>query len=316
LRVVSEAQSSQLATPSLAFEAVRDAFIALADGSAVANPVAAGLGPKEGTEFAVKSGCVKGANVVGAKIGSYWAGNETLGLPRHASTVFLLDPRTGHIEWAVEAGALNGWRTAAANAVAASVLARPDSRIVSVIGAGHQAEYEIRALCERFEVERVLIASRSRDRAEALASIVKPHVGVTVEFAELDEACRRADILVTVTPARAPLFDASLVRSGTHVAAMGTDRIGKQELPVSLLHNARLFADFPPQSRVIGEFQHVAGEIDSGRLEVTAIGDVLRGVAAGRIDEEEITVFDSSGVAIQDLMVASRIVGLMERNAP
>ena len=115
---------------------------------------------------------------------------------------------------------------------------------------------------------------------------------------------------MTVTPSRAALFDAKLIRPGTHVAAMGSDSKGKQEIPVELLRAASLFADFPQQSRVIGEFQHVAAELDAGSKTVTAIGDVLRGAAKGRQSRDEITVFDSSGVSIQDLLVASRIVEL------
>jgi ornithine cyclodeaminase/alanine dehydrogenase-like protein (mu-crystallin family) len=308
LKIITEAQSAAVASASLAFDAVREAFIALADGSAVVNPVAGGAGTKEGSTFGVKSGSVPGLGIVGAKIGSYWPGNEAFGLPCHDSTVFLLDPQTGRIRYAVAASTLNGWRTAAANAVAASVLARQDSRTLSVIGAGHQAEFEVRSLCERMNFERVLIASRSTDRAEALVAEVKRHVSATVRASSAEEACRQADILVTVTPSRQPLFDAGWIRPGTHVAAMGTDRKGKQEIPVELLRKASLFADLPEQSRTIGEMQHVAADIDAGKLRITAIGDVLRGNAPGRRTDEEITLFDSSGVAIQDLFVAQRVV--------
>jgi ornithine cyclodeaminase len=313
MKIITAAEVSGVAGPATAFAAVRDAFIALADGSAVLNPVASGAGTKEGTGFGIKSGSVKGRDIVGAKIGSYWAGNESYGLPCHDSTVFLLDPRTGRIEYAVEAGNLNGWRTAAADAVAASVLARPDSRTVSVIGAGHQAEYDIRALCDCMKIEQVLVVSRSPERAQALVDAVKPNVSAQVSAAGLEEACRRADILVTVTPSRKPLFDAGLIKPGTHVAAMGADHYGKQEVPVELLRKARLFADFPTQARTLGELQHVAADIDAGRVAVTAIGDVLRGAAHGRRNDDEITVFDSSGVAIQDLLVAHRVVELLQR---
>jgi ornithine cyclodeaminase len=310
LKIIPEAQSSKLANARLAFEAVKAAYIALADGSAVVNPVVGGSGTKEGSTFGVKSGSVPGLGIVGAKIGSYWPGNEAQGLPCHASTVFLLDPATGRIRYAIEASALNGWRTAAGNAVAASVLARPDARTLSVIGAGHQAEFEVQALREIFQFDRVLIASRSKERAQALATEVKKSARGTVQAVGAEEACRAADILVTVTPSRQPLFDAAWVRPGTHISAMGADRKGKQELPPELLRKASLFADYPAQSRVIGELQHVASELEAGSLKLTAIGDVLRGTAPGRRSAEEITVFDSSGVAIQDLLVAQRIVEL------
>ncbi len=312
MKIIHEAQAAELASAALAFEAVKAAFIALADGSASVLPVVMSSGSREGAGWGIKSGSVKALDIFGAKIGAYWAGNEKLGLPCHSSTVLLLDAQTGKVAYAVEADRLNGWRTAAADAVAASVLARPDSRTLSMIGAGHQAEYEVRSLCEcpGLKIEKVLIASRSRERAAALVAAVKPVVHAAVQAASIEEACREADILVTVTPSRAALFDARLIKPGTHVAAMGSDSKGKQEIPVELLRASSLFADFPQQSRVIGEFQHVAAELDSGSKHMTAIGDVLRGAAKGRQGRDEITVFDSSGVSIQDLLVASRIIEL------
>jgi ornithine cyclodeaminase len=312
MKVLREAQSATLVDADLAFAAVKAAFIALTDGSASVYPVVNGSGMGEGQHWTIKSGSVKGVDVVGAKIAVYWAGNDKLGIPCHSSTVFLLDPQTGRMEFAVEAHGLNGWRTAAADAVAASVLARPDSRTVAVIGAGNQAAYEIRALCacKAFKVERVLVTSRSRARAEALVAALKVHVRADVQATGVEEACRNADILVTATPSRQALFDAKLIRPGTHIAAMGSDRQGKQEIPVELLRTAKLFADFPQQSRAIGELQYVAAEIEAGRIAVTAIGDVLRGKAPGRTSREEITLFDSSGVSIQDLLVARKVVDL------
>ncbi|WP_331327572.1 hypothetical protein [Methylobacterium fujisawaense] len=119
------------------------------------------------------------------------------------------------------------------------------------------------------------------------------------------EACAAADVIVTATPARAPLFEADWVRPGTHVAAMGADAKGKQELPPALLERAALFCDLPEQSRTIGEFQHASADAQAG---MRALGDVLRSGEGGRTDPEAITVFDSSGIALQDLTIARAIL--------
>src|ERR1700761_4215562 len=148
MRIITEAEANRLITPQLAFQAVKAAFIAVADGSAELNPLARGAGFRPGTGFTVKSGQVRGGDVIGVKVGSCWDGNEQRGLPCHNSTILLLDPETGDVTYLLEARGLNGWRTAAANAVAASILARRNSRVLSVIGAGHQAYYEARAICE------------------------------------------------------------------------------------------------------------------------------------------------------------------------
>jgi ornithine cyclodeaminase len=126
-----------------------------------------------------------------------------------------------------------------------------------------------------------------------------------VRVASPQGACEAADVIVTATPARAPLFEAAWVRPGTHVAAMGVDAKGKQELPPALLERARLFCDLPEQSRTIGEFQHASAQAQAG---LRAIGDVLRRGEGGRTDPAEITVFDSSGIALQDLTIARAIL--------
>ena len=129
--------------------------------------------------------------------------------------------------------------------------------------------------------------------------------GLDVRAAASREACAAADVIVTVTPARAPLFEADWVRPGTHVAAMGADAKGKQELPPALLERAALFCDLPEQSRTIGEFQHASADAQAG---MRALGDVLRSGEGGRTDPEAITVFDSSGIALQDLTIARAIL--------
>jgi ornithine cyclodeaminase len=128
-----------------------------------------------------------------------------------------------------------------------------------------------------------------------------------VSPADRETVCRSADILITATPSSEPLFtNPDWIRPGTHISAMGADTPGKQELPAELVRNARLFADLPEQSRRIGEFQHVSSvEPDTP---IAAIGDVVTGALPGRISSEDITIFDSSGIALQDLFVAERVV--------
>ncbi len=307
--VVSEADSAALVNRELAFEAVRDAFLCLSDGSGQLNPVVMAPGITAGDTFSLKSGSASAAGLLGFKCGAYFTGADALDLPRHSSNTLLLDPVSGRLQAIVGASEVNCYRTAAANAVAAKTLAREDASRLTVVGAGHQAWYEINALAAQFELEQINIVSRNASRAQALADSLNQEPGdVAVMLLAAEEAIPLADLLVTVTTAREPLFPAELVQSGTHVSAMGADQVGKQELPVELLNRASLFADLPEQSLRVGEFQHVADEGSEGRMEITLLGDVLAGKAAGRKAREEITVFDSSGVALQDLFVARRIL--------
>jgi len=303
--VISEKIVRQIATTSLAFDAVRKAFIAAHTGQGNLFPVVIAKGTREGNTFSVKSGNIADAGLSGLKTGSYWPENHTRGLPNHGSTTLLLDEQTGFVRALINAGYLNGLRTAAADAVACSVLARKNSQTLGVIGAGHQAIFEVQAVCEVRDINSVLVTSRSEQSAKkAVETLTKG--GISAEVADTRAVCQSADILITATNARAPLFENDWINLGTHISAMGADQSGKQELPVEFLRSASLFADMPEQSRVIGEFE-IAAKANPD-LNIQAIGAVLNGEAEGRRDEDQITVFDSSGIALQDLCVAEAVL--------
>lgn len=304
MKYVPEEVTAKLASHELAFDAVRAALIAAAEQGTATFPVLQAHGSNPDDFYAVKASAV--ASLAGMKVGSYWPGNDALGVPRHSSIILLFDQTCGRIGAAVEAGRLNAFRTAAADAVAADALARPDATTLAIFGAGHQAEFEVRALARVRELTRVLVVARDSGKGAAFAAALCEE-GIRAEAAEPEAACRAADIIVTATPATAPLFDAAWVRPGTHVASMGSDAVGKQELPPALFEGAHLFCDLASQSRKIGEFQHA-----EPATELTAIGDVLAGRAPGRRSAEDITVFDSSGISVQDLFIARAVLDLLQ----
>jgi ornithine cyclodeaminase len=306
--VLSEADVLARMSMQLVVDAVQQALIAAADGSGSANPVVIGRGFKQDETYSIKSGAAERCRVIGLKVGSYWPNNRAMGLAPHGSSILLLDPETGRLMAVVEASGLNGLRTAAADAVAADLLARADSNTLTLIGAGRQAECEARALCAIRPIQRVLIASRTHTRAQALSERIRVDLKLDAEVTDVEHGCREADILVTVTPSRSPLFESRWLKPGVHVASMGSDQVGKQELPPDLLRHSHLFCDSCSQTILIGEFQHIRDEVESGAISVTPIGAVLLGHAAGRRSPEEITVFDSSGLALQDLFVAASIL--------
>ena len=215
----------------------------------------------------------------------------------------MFDQSLGRIEWVIEAGKVNAYRTAAADAVAADVLARPDSAVLAVFGAGNQALYECLALARIRPITQILVVARDAAKGDAFVAALKRE-NLDAACVDAREACERADIVVTATPSRAPLFDADWIRPGTHVASMGSDAAGKQELPPALFDRAALFCDLPSQAVVMGDLQHFGGD----KSLIVAIGDVLCGRTKGRISPEQITVFDSSGIALQDLTIARRLV--------
>lgn len=295
---LNEQQTAQLISHELAYDAVKEAFMAVVSDEAKLFPVVNAAGSQEGSMFSLKSACT--SSLVGWKTGTYWPNNRALNMPCHQTTIFLLKPDTGELLAAIAASQVNAYRTAAADAVAVDYLARKNSKVLTVFGTGHQAEFEVLAICEIRKIEKVLVVGRKN--TEAFTEKLKQQ-GINAESASAQTGCEQADIIITVTTAQAPLFDAKWIKDGAHISAMGADRVGKQELPLELYKMARLFCDYKMQSVSIGEFQHTVNPL------VTEIGQVITGNAQGRKTDKEITVFDSSGIAIQDLFVAAKLLG-------
>jgi ornithine cyclodeaminase len=267
-------------------------------------------GIRDEDSYAIKAAADARSNIVGFKVGSYWPGNRARNLRAHAATTTLLDPDTGYPMAMVNATFLNGYRTAAANAVATDLLAGREASTLAVIGAGHQAEQEIRALAAIRPLALIKVATRTEARGAWLLEQLAD-LQIEVELANVKEALGDAEIIVTVTPAREILVRREWVMPGAHISAMGADAPGKYELDPALVAGSRLFADCPRQSLRIGEFREAR---ERGLLlspdQVTAIGLVSQGKMPGRQENTEITIFDSSGLAAQDVLIASRVYEL------
>ena len=308
LAIISEPTVQNIVTRQLAFDAVRDAFEAVAVDRSRVFDVVIGTGLNNGEAFAIKSGIDGENEMVGFKCGTYWAGNFDKGLPAHGSTIMLLDPETGFPQVLINASYLNGYRTAAADAIAVSCLARTDAAVLGVIGAGHQAKQEIRAVAEERMLSRIKIFTRSETRAGWIADRLSD-VDIEIEFTSAEAAVRESDIVVTVTPSETPLVRDEWIGEGTHISAMGADDYGKNELDTAILKRARLFAEYPQQSVKIGEFQRAYNDgLIKSADDICALGLVTLGKSPGRTSNTEITVFDSSGIAVQDLAMARAIL--------
>jgi len=312
MRFISAAQCLSIVTHKLAFDAIKTALIAVASPQSTLFPVLVGHGSDTTTRFGVKSATQSVTEPLsGLKIGTYWPKNSERGLPCHNSYILLLNDQTGELQTVIDGGKVNAYRTAAADAVAATVLARAESAQLAIFGAGHQAYYEVDALLERFPITSVHIVNRDPQKAENLRQYLLTK-GVNATLSEAETACKAADIIVTATGSTSALFQADWIKPGTHIASMGSDAKGKQELPPELFTRARLFADLPEQSCTIGEFQHISTLREAPNITVTAIGEVILKQSEGRVNASDITIFDSSGVALQDLYIAAAIVAELD----
>lgn len=312
--VISEADARVLVSMEAAIAAVEQCFVAMARGQARNFPVVREeLGWRDAV-FGVKSGCDVRMHLLGLKAGGYWPHNAAggpKGLTNHQSSTLLFDPDTGRARALVSANYLTGVRTAAAGAIATRHLARPDSTVLGVIGTGAQALHQVRATLAVRPIRKVCAWNRSADKLDAFGRQVGELGLAFAPMAERAAVVAGADVLITVTPSTQPLVEKSWVRPGTHINAMGADTKGKQELDPALVASAALFVDKAAQAFSIGECQHAhAAGLISERSLRGSLGAVIAGLCAGRRSAQEITLFDSTGVALQDLVLADLAVRL------
>lgn len=302
MRIIPESAVRELVSRADAFTAVESVFAAMAGGEARNFPVVREALGYADALYGFKSGFDASAPALGVKSGGYWPGNAERGLTNHQSTVLLFDPDTGRPEALVGGNYLTAVRTAAASAVSIAHLARPDARVLGMIGAGHQAGFQLRAAVEQRPIERVVAWNRHPEMLDKLAAVAE-EMGVAFEAVDRDQLCAQADVIITITSCFEPLLMAEQIRPGTHIACMGTDTAGKQEIDPAILAAAQVFTDEPAQAASIGECQHAVAQ---GLIELEAIRPIGEVINAGSFqrDPQAITVFDGTGVGLQDLAVA------------
>ncbi|MDT8343230.1 MAG: ornithine cyclodeaminase family protein [Thermohalobaculum sp.] len=302
--VVSEDLCRELVGRKAAFEAVEAVFAAMARGDAYNFPVIREAIGYSDALYGFKSGFDRAGLALGLKSGGYWPGNAAKGLTNHQSTVFLFDPDTGRLKALVGGNYLTAVRTAAASSVSIAHLARPDAKVLGMVGAGHQSAFQLRAAAEARRFEKVVAWNFHPEMLPALGKVAA-EIGLPFEAVEREQLGAEADVIITITSAFEPLMRREWIRPGTHLACMGTDTKGKQEVDAALVAAATVFTDEVAQSVTIGEAQHAVGQGLIGADAITPLGAVINGAHPGRTSAEEITLFDGTGVGLQDLAVAS-----------
>jgi alanine dehydrogenase len=280
-------------SPVRALEAVRDAFVSYAKGEWTMPPKVYVPAYPAGDFRAMPA---YGGGFALLKWISSFPGNPSRGLPTVMGTVLLSDASSGRLLAILDAASLTALRTGAAAVLAAEVLGREDATTTSVIGAGVNGKAVARTFLARGR--RVSIVDLDRTRAEAAAD----ELGVDVADAQ-DEALA-ADVVATVTPGKHALFPEGSLRAGQHVSLMGADGPDKCEIDAAELARVSAFCDDWEQASHAGDLARAVDANLVAREHVTELGAVLVGAAPGRSSPDEITAFDSTGLAIQDLAVA------------
>jgi alanine dehydrogenase len=230
-------------------------------------------------------------------------------LPTVMGVIELFDPKTGFPISVMDGTWITNMRTGAAAGVGTKYLARHDSTSLGIIGAGKQAFTQLMAIKEVMNIENAKVFCRTCKSRENFAKLANERLGIDVKAVETAEiAVKDADVVVTVTPANKPIIKAEWISEGTHINAMGADAPGKQELESALLKKSRVFIDCWEQARHSGEINVPVAEGILTRDDIAAkIGDVIIDKNPGRVSDEEITIFDSTGLAVQDVITAWKV---------
>lgn len=295
--VFTGAQVEAAVSPSRAVDAVRDAFVAYARGEWTMPPKVYVTNYPAGDFRAMPA--LGGGHALLKWVTSF-PGNPARGLPTVSGVVLLSDATNGALVAVLDAATVTALRTGAAAVLAAEALGRKDAQSAAVIGAGVNGKAAARTFLARGRD--VALFDVDAERARAAAGELGAGVATSLEDA------LAADLVVTVTPGHAVLLREGTLQSGQHVSLMGADGPGKAEAEDGELCRAHLFCDDWEQASHGGELAHAVESGLIGRGDVTALGDMLAGTAPGRAAHDEITMFDSTGLAIQDLAIARAAV--------
>ncbi|MBM3156472.1 MAG: ornithine cyclodeaminase family protein [Chloroflexi bacterium] len=253
-------------------------------------------------DFRAMPGAIPGA--AGVKWVNVHLGNSKLGLPSIMAILIYSDPDTGYPLAIMDATDITAYRTGATAAIASKYLARKNSRTLGLVGAGHQAYTQLMAHAGLFKLKEIKAFDIKKEAVDKLIKTFPQH---PIKGGSLEDTVA-SDIVCTITPAREPVVKKAWVKPGTHINAIGADAEGKEELEPSILKEAMVVVDDMKQSSLAGE---INVPVRKGLYKVEdvygTLGEVISGKKRGRADDRAITIFDSTGVAIEDIATAQLV---------
>lgn len=287
---------------------IENAFAQLSEGGVIMPPILSMAMEECNGEVDIKTAYVPGLDGFAIKVSTGFFNNPALGLASLSGMMTLLDSTTGMVKAVMlDNGYLTDIRTAAAGAVAAKHLARQDAQTVGVLGAGLQARLQIKALKLVRDFSHVRIWARNSAKAHAYADEMAKDLGIDVTIsASVSDVIEGSEIVVTTTPAHAPLIETSMLHSGLHITAMGSDASEKNEIHPAAIAAADLYVpDRQSQAALLGELHHaVSAGVVSNAAVFAELGEIITKRKPGRTHADQITIVDLTGTGIQDTAIA------------
>jgi len=304
---INQDEVTQLLSMPEVIDAVEEAFKEKGLGLVQMPPKVYVYFNKYNGDFRVMPAYLTGKDIAGVKVVNVHPENPTkYNLPTVMATVILLDPKTGAPIAIIEGSLLTAYRTGAAGGIAIKYLARKDSRILSIVGAGVQGHFQLLAAhVVMKQIDEVRVVDIRKEVAKKFAEEMSRKLDLNIipySSEEMEKAVKGADILITTTPVRKPIIKNEWVSEGMHINAIGADAPGKEELDPQILKRAKVVVDDIEQASHSGE---INVPISKGLFSVDEIyaelGEIVAGMKPGRESDDEITIFDSTGLAIQDV---------------
>jgi alanine dehydrogenase len=305
--LLTSREIQSLLTLDECIDAVEHAFRVYGEGKAVP-PAVLSMHAKNGG-FHIKAGLLQlGQSYFAAKVnGNFPENSSQFGLPTIQGVIVLCDAGNGAPLAVMDSRDITSLRTAAATAVAAKFLARPDSQTITICGCGNQGRIQLKALLRVCRLKMAFAYDKDGEQAMRFSRDLTSELKISIKPApDLAAAARQSDICVTCTTSRQPLLGSDDVAPGTFIAAVGADNPQKQELQPRLMARGKIVCDILEQCAVMGDLHHALEAGVVTRADVHAeLGEIVAGKKPGRESQEEITIFDSTGMALQDVAAAA-----------
>ncbi|NIA70180.1 ornithine cyclodeaminase family protein [Pelagibius litoralis] len=313
---LSRPQIEALIDHERAAELIEEAYRAVSLGKVNLPPVGHIVFPEHDGDCHIKYGHVEGDPVFVIKVATGFENNAALGLPTGNGLSLVLSAKTGAVRAVLhDEMCMTDIRTAIGGAIATRLLIREESRRIVIVGTGVQARRQVEAhlkLMAGRDLEFLVWGRSAEKTTEAVVELSEAFPSVQAA-ADLEQACRQADVIVTTTAARRPIVQRDWVQPGTHITAVGADAPGKQELETDLVASADgLFVDLRPQCLDHGEVSTAARAELIGPDSLAELGEVLAGEKPGRAKDEDITIADLTGLAVQDIAMARIVLSAFE----
>jgi alanine dehydrogenase len=306
--LLSRSDLEQVLTMPEMISALEGAFKDLAQGKTMKIPRSSMSLPQEGGWIGIMPAYLPTENAFATKLVTLYNGNLDKGLPAIMATVVLNDPKTGAVLSIMDGGLITAMRTGGLGGLAAKFLSRTDSHVAGIFGAGVQARTQLKALMEVRKIDRAFVYDTVTNRVKKFCEEMSNVLQIPVEVAETPSSVvKNSDIITTVTPSGKPVFDGKEIRPGTHVNAFGNYKPVERELDTETVVRSKVFVDL--QEAALEEAGDLLLPIKEGKFSRDQIrgslGEVILGSKAGRTSDEDITLFKSVGLGIQDCAAAS-----------